>query len=542
MRGMHCALACAVLLSACSRVDDAQTGNSRHSWTEAGHLRVALPMEPGSLSPILATDTTEGMLARLVFDPLTEVDARGKTIPVLASVVPSVQNGGVSLDGRTITFHLRHGVRWHDGAPFTSRDVAFTYHAIMNPNNNVGTRYGFTLVDHVTTPDAYTVSFHLVRRFAPIITTLFGDSDNPYEILPAHLLEKAQSLNTLAFNGAPIGTGPFVFDRWVHGDRIEYHANPSYFRGKPQLERITARVIPNENTELNELQTHEVDWMFEPSPHTFPRLKSMPEIHYSVSDQNAYSGLLINTRRAILSESAVRHAIEASINKTAIVSRFTFGTATLAQEDLPPVSWGFAGDVQAEAYNPTHAKQLLSAAGFKPGADGVLTRNGERLSFGLSYAESSETSALISVAVQADLRAVGIDTQIHRYTGTKLFAPYGMGGVLARGNYDLNLSGWYSGTDPDNSSQFVCSARPPDGSNYTAYCNPEMEAAQQAALGSYDESTRIAAYARVEQNLARNVPQVFFYHPRNIQAYNPDLHGFAPSPIVESWNAYEWSI
>ena len=505
-------------------------------------MRIGIHVSPASLSPILATDTTEGMLARFVFDPLTEVDDHGNAVPVLASVVPSTANGGISADGRTITFHLRHGVHWQDGALFTSKDVAFTYRAIMNKNNNVATRYGFTEVDRVATPDAYTIIFHLRERFAPIVTTLFGDSDNPYQILPAHLLEHYPSLNNVTFNSAPVGTGPFVFDTWARGDHIKYHANPLYFRGKPKLQTILVRLIPDENTALNELRTHDIDWLFEPSPQTFPQIRAMSDIRYSFTQQNAYGGMLMNLQRPALQDVRVRHAIEAAINKQAIVTRFTYGTTTLAQEDLPPSIWAFSPTAQAEAYRPDHARTLLRDAGYLPGPDGIMTRNGSRLSLQLSYAQGNATNALVSVAVQSDLRNVGIETQIRTYVATLLFAPAGMDGILARGRYDLNLSGWYSGVDPDDSSQFLCAARPPEGSNYTNYCNAEMEAAQKVALSTYDQSVRRAAYARIEHNLAKNVPQIFFYHPRSIQAFNPDFSGLRPSPVVESWNAYEWML
>ncbi len=540
VRSRAAALLVAGLLVGCSRVSS--TGNGRHPWTQPNVLRIGLTTSPASLSPILATDTTEGMLARLVFDPLTASNAQGQTIPILARVVPTISNGGISRDGRTITFHLRHDVRWQDGVPFTSRDVAFTYRAIVNPNNNVGTNYGFTVVDHVLTPDQFTVVFILRHPFAPIIATLFGDSDNPYQILPAHLLEHEKSLNAIAFNSAPLGTGPYIFERWIRGERLEYRANPHYFLGKPQLAHIIVNLLPDENTALNELRTHEIDWLFEPSPHTLPQILRMADIRTTITQLNAYSGMLINLNRPSLQDIRVRRALAAAIDKSAIVRRLTFGTATLADTDLPAWLWAANPLARADRYNPTKARELLRSAGFTVGQDGILTRAGQRLSLQLSYAQGNATAALEAVAVQADLHNVGIEALIHPYTPTLLYAPYAMGGILARGRYDLNLSGWYSGTDPDNSSQFLCSARPPNGSNYTGYCNQEMEQAQADALATYVRPARKAAYAQIEANLARNVPQIFFYHPRNLEAFNPDFQGLAPSPIVESWNAYRWRI
>ena len=147
-----------------------------------------------------------------------------------------MQNGGISKDGLTITYHLRHGVRWHDGAPFDSGDVKFTWQAIMNPRNNVVSRRGYDQVASVDTPDDYTVVFHMKRFFAPAIDTIFGESDTPYRILPrASARERIPISIRSPFNSAPVGTGPYRFVRWLRGDRIVLAANPAYFRGAPKI-------------------------------------------------------------------------------------------------------------------------------------------------------------------------------------------------------------------------------------------------------------------------------------------------------------------
>ncbi len=123
---------------------------------------------------------------------------------------------------------------WQDGVPFTSRDVKFTYDAIMNPANDVISRHGYDIVRSVDTPDPLTVRFHLRKRFAPFVSVVFGESDSPYGVLPAHVLAKYSSLNDVPFNSAPIGTGPFKFVRWVRGDRIEFVSNEQYYLGRAE--------------------------------------------------------------------------------------------------------------------------------------------------------------------------------------------------------------------------------------------------------------------------------------------------------------------
>jgi peptide/nickel transport system substrate-binding protein len=198
-------------------------------------LRIGMTSEPNSLSPLFALSDYEELVDRLIFDVLVGLDANGELVPRLARAVPSLANGGIAKDGRTITYHLRRNVRWHDGEPFTSRDVAFSFAAIMNPANNVSNRRGYDQIAKVETPDPYTVVFRLKRPYAPALTTLFSDGA-PNPILPEHLLGRAANLNRSPFNGAPIGTGPYKFLRWDHGQSIELVANDAYYLGKPKLE------------------------------------------------------------------------------------------------------------------------------------------------------------------------------------------------------------------------------------------------------------------------------------------------------------------
>src|SRR5579872_1268832 len=314
---------------------------ARHPWTIPETLRLAMVANPKTLNPILSTQMIEAMAEAFVFDPLVATDPEGHDHPVLASVVPTLENGGISKDGLTITYHLRHNVRWHDNVPFSSRDVRFSISAIMNPNSAVSSRHGYDDIASVATPDAYTVIIHLKEPFAPAVHTFFAHSDTPFMVLPAHLLERYSSLDRVAFNSHPIGTGPFKFVKWVRGDRIEYVANDDYFLGKPKIRRIIVRIVPDENTEIALLRAHDIDWMFEASPHAYRELKTIPDIRLVLVAQNAYEGLAINTARPILADLRVRRAIAYALDKPRLLADFTAGSATLATEDLPTFLWAY---------------------------------------------------------------------------------------------------------------------------------------------------------------------------------------------------------
>src|SRR5438270_9110700 len=243
--------ACALLFG-CTRHDT--PGVSQH----ADKLTVALAQEPVSLDPLLLEGPIAYTVSELLYSYLTNYDADGNIIPDVASQVPTPQNGSVSSDGKRVTFHLRHGVRWQDGAPLTSRDIVFTYRAIMSPNNNLPERYGYDKVVSIAAPDAYTVSITLKQPFAPIVPLFLGGDSN-YPIVPEHVLGKYPSINRVEFNQSPIGAGPYKLVRWIHGERLILEANPLYYRGKPAIERLELPFIHDPGTVVNQLQTGELD-------------------------------------------------------------------------------------------------------------------------------------------------------------------------------------------------------------------------------------------------------------------------------------------
>ena len=195
-------------------------------------------------------------------------------------------------------------MKWQDGAPFTSADVAFTFAQVMNPHNNVVSRFGYDDVKSLDTPDAYTVRLHLFHPFAPIVTTFFGDANTPYGILPQHVLHGYASLEEIPFNALPIGTGPFRVVSWRRGDRIELDANPNYFQGKPGLAHITIVFSRNEQTLVTLARSHEIDWAAELSPATAVQARDIPGYHVVLVPQNRWYGISFNMQRAVVARSA----------------------------------------------------------------------------------------------------------------------------------------------------------------------------------------------------------------------------------------------
>ena len=371
---------------------------------------------------------------------------------------------------------------------------------------------------------------------------MFGDSDGPYEVVPAHLLAKYPNINTLAFNTQPVGTGPFKVVRWQHGDHVELVANDNYFLGKPKIARITVKFIPDENSEVNALRTHDVDWLFEPSPQLYGLLKTLPGVHNLLSNMNQYEGMTLNTARPVLADLRVRRAIAYAVDLPPLVQKLTFGSAVVADQDLPPFMWAHDPNVRHYAYDPAQARRILQAAGWRPGRDGILTKNGHRLSLEIVYNVANATRRAISVQVQAELHAIGIEGVIKSYPFSLYTAPLAMGGIVQSGKFDLELHGWISGADPDNNTQLTCAAEPPNGNNVGRFCDPAIDAAEHDALAHYDRATRKRAYATIESTVADQVSTIYFWWPHQNQALDDRVKNVAPNVVTEAWNAYQWAM
>src|SRR5579872_1464025 len=507
----------------CTHTAPGAAPTARHPWTIPETLRLAMVANPKTLNPILSTQMIEAMAEAFVFDPLVATDPEGHDHPVLASVVPTLENGGISKDGLTITYHLRHNVRWHDNVPFTSRDVRFSISAIMNPNSAVSSRHGYDDIASVATPNAYTVIIHLKEPFAPAVHTFFAHSDTPFMVLPAHLLERYSSLDRVAFNSHPIGTGPFKFVQWQRGDRIEYVANDDYFLGKPLLRRVILHIVPDENTIANQLRAHEIDWFVQATPRTYPQIKGLPGIDVRLVSFNGNDNIQINVTKPPLDDARVRRAVGFAIDKRVLVDKVTFGTTVPAKEDLPTFMWAADPTAGEDSRDLPQARKLLDEAGWKLGSDGLRHRNGVPLTFDIAFRMETVTDRDRGVLIVAMLHDAGIDAQLKGYNTSMLYATMAQSGILASGHFQAALVDWYAGVDPDDSTQLMCDQFPPNGWNWSRYCNPQMDALQRIALTHYDRATRKAAYSKIEHLLAKDTPFIYLWWPRQIEAINDYL-------------------
>ncbi|MDB5092128.1 MAG: appA 2, partial [Candidatus Eremiobacteraeota bacterium] len=272
-------LSLAIVSGCASQQIGAAPSDGRHPWTTPHVLRYATGEDIVGLNPHLNQQLTLSFMSSLTMAWLVRYDRHNRPVPELALAVPTRANGGVAADGKTITYRLRRDAKWSDGVPFTSADVKFSTDVVRNPANNEGTHQGFDLIDRVDTPDPYTVVFHLLRPYSGFYVNFFSSGGANPCILPKHLLGSLASINEAPYNALPVGIGPFKYVAWKRADSVEMVPDPLYFGRKPKLQRIIFKIIPDRNTMLTQLSTHEIDlWPALPAAFS-DRVRTLPQVH-----------------------------------------------------------------------------------------------------------------------------------------------------------------------------------------------------------------------------------------------------------------------
>jgi peptide/nickel transport system substrate-binding protein len=503
-------------------------------------VRFDLPADPATLNPLFAhvdANSVEGQVARLAFEPFIDIDAQGKSIPVLLSRIPTLANGDLSRDGRVITYHLRRDVHWQDGPLVTARDVLFTLRAIVDPRNPVRSREGYDRIVAAERIDDYTVRLRLRAPWAPAVATFFTYGTAPQYVLPEHVLRGRTNLAQDDFGAHPVGNGPFRFVRWERGERLIYEANPAYWRGRPAVRRLELHVVPDPGTNLTLLRSDAIDWNLI-APAQQAALADKPSLAYAIAPLALVAGIAINTTHPPLDDVRVRRALAASIDRAGISRKITYGRYPPVDTAQPLTSWAHDAHARLPAYDPRAADVLLDAAGWRRGSNGMRAKDGRPLAF--TYVQFPETTTGVRVAtvVQSELAARGVGITIKSISNAQLFLPASQGGTLAGGGFDLAYVPWPMGADPDDSFLLACHGP----ANYMRWCDPAVDALERRAIETPDRAVRTALYAQIARRVAAAVPIVYLFNPAYVYAYVPRLRGFAPNAFLPTWNAAAWRI
>lgn len=515
-----------------------------------GTLKMAIYQEPGNLNPFLNTQTVGSVVRNTIFNGLVRANEKGEYVPDLAAEVPTTQNGGVSADGKTVTFKLRKDVKWHDGKPFTSADVKFTFDVIMDAANPVTSRSGYRDIETFTVKDDATIELKFKNFYAPFVT-LFG------AILPAHPFGGTTAIEKSDFNRKPIGTGPFKFVEWVSGDHITVAKNPDFYvKGKPYLDQVIFRVTPSREVGIAQLKTGEVDVVWNLIEAQIPEFDGNAEVDVWAKPGLGVERLVLNfsspagdkagdpsTKHPVLSDPKIREAIDIGINKKVIVDKLLYGKTTVGSS---PLSSGWAAPkIAPSEFAPDKAKKLLDDAGWKAGADGIRVKDGVKASLTYQTTSGDKLRELAQQVIQEQLKDIGIALEIKNIPSASLLGTWGDNAPRAKGTFDINMWTTSPGIDPHahlyiyyHSSQIPTEANKGEGQNYSRLKDADVDKALEEAGSVPDQEKRKAAYERAIKAITASRAHIFLYNRLDVDGARKYVQGRTHNP----WDNLGWDL
>lgn len=484
--------------------------------------------EPSNLIPLLSTDSASHDVAGYVFNGLVKYDRDLKLVGDLA------ESWDVSADGLIITFRLRKGVKWHDGADFTSRDVLYTYRVTVDPATPTAYAEDFKQVKTVEAPDAYTVRVTYKHAFAPALAS-WGVA-----ILPSHLLD-GKDITKSALSRSPVGTGPYVFKEWIPGQKLVLEAFDGYFEGPPFISRLIYRIIPDSSTMYMELKAGGID-MMGLSPVQFARQTDTPQFTSRFNKYRypafSYTYLGYNLNNPLFADKRVRQALTSAISKDEIVHGVLLGMGQIAKGPYKPGTWAWNPHIKDFDYDPQRAARLLAEAGWTTkNSEGILVRDGRPFRFTILTNQGNEQRLKAAQIIQQRLKAVGIDVRIRVIEWASFISNF-----IDTRNFEAVLLGWSLGQDPDIYDVWHSSKTGPKELNFIGYRNKEVDRLIVQGRGTFDQEERRRCYWRIQEILADEQPYTFLYVPDALPAVSARFRGIDPGPIGLMYNFVKWYV
>lgn len=487
-------------------------------------VTVLSPQEPATLLPHFDLLTLTHEVQNAVFDCLFGVDAQGDYAASLAARVPTVENGGISEDGRTYTIDLREDVTWHDGDPFTSEDVRFTWDVITDEDLPIVARTSWEDIESVESPDPHTVVLHFGEPNVGFIGTASADS---CFILPSHALE-GENLVESDFNRAPVGTGPYEIAEWTSGSFIRLEKNTEYWGGEPNIDELVVRFADSSQALRTALQRDEAELALHLTSADADFIERLPDYTVAQAPDHAWWQFWINNEDPILRDRDVRAALAYALDKGAIVQSLMGGRSDPQAAILPATHWAHDPDVPAYAYDPERAAEVLDEAGWTDADDdGTRERDGETLRLEiLNIAGQAERRQVVQVA-QDQWRQAGFDVSIREIDAAS-FPP-----TMAQGDYQLAY-GWFGENQEPVFNLW--------NTNWQNYDNERAFELLRQVPTTIDQEERAELIRQFQQIVAEDAAMLPLAQRPILNAVSERLGGYEPTLSGGLSNVEAWTL
>ena len=511
----------------------AEAGQKTDGKPDGGTLNYGEYGRPATLDPITSNDMISMRITELIFNGLVGINEKQEIVPELA------ERWEISKDGKFYTFYLRQDVMWHareeeDPVPFTADDVIFTYNIMMHPKTTSSMVYMYEFIESVEKMDDYTLQFTLKR---PILNALAKFS---FKVIPKHGPENQEFLSREdPFAQKPIGTGPYMLKNITADREVILVANEDYFKGRPHINKFAARPFADQNIMSQALLFNAIDMIVLVNHRDIPQIQG--DKRYILQPYNAlsYSFFGYNMRNPLLADKRVRKAFTYAVNRQEMLDSFFNGQGTIISGPFAPGSWAYNLDVQPLPYDPEKAIALLNEAGFTKGDDGIMVKDGQKLSLTLKVpiAKESEAVKRVVLAFKNYLNKIGVDVEgeFKEWLSWKE-------DVFLKHDFDIIFASWVFDDSADISSLFHSAEIRPGKNNFGAYSNPEVDGLIVESKLTLDHEKRRTINRKLHAIIADESPYTFLWTLTNYAAFNKKLRRVAIHPYKFFSFADDWFI
>ena len=464
------------------------------------YLVLGIEATPAQLDPRYVTDANAVRIGHLIYNSLLRADEKMQLQIELAE-------SWRRLGERTFEFDLRENVKFHDGRPLTAADVKFTYESILDPATRSPKRALLRQLEAIELAGSHRLRFHLNAAHAPFVE---------------HFAIGIVPQGSPSDNRPPPGSGPFELENFASGEKVTLKANTSYWEGKPALNGLVLKIVPDAMVRALEFKQGAIDFMQNDlEPDMLPWLKSLSNAEVSAHQGTTFQYIGINLTHPILQQLKVRQAIAHAIDRPRIIRHLLKDAAVAANGLISPLNEAYDSNVREWPYDPAKAKQLLDDAGFKdPDGDGPGAR------FRLSYKTTNiDLRRRIAEALKEQLLQVGIELEIRSYEWGTFFSD------VKKGNFHLYSLAWVGIRDPDVQHQIFHSASvPPNGDNRGRYTNPQVDRLLDRGRITLESAERKRIYGAAQRLIADDLPYVPLWWQKNVVVKKTNVQGFIPYP------------
>jgi peptide/nickel transport system substrate-binding protein len=492
-----------------------------------------------SMNALTSSDYNSGNVQRdLLFMPLIKYDERIEPVPWLAERWDTAR---VHVDTLEVTWHLRRDVRWHDGQPTTARDVAFTLERALEPNTAFPNRQRLI---HYSPRAEIVDSFTVRMRFRPHAEFLDIWYQTP--IMPHHILGDVPAAELIQHPfgiSNPVGNGPFRHVRRDPGQEWVFEANPDFpeaLGGRPYVDRIVWRNIPEMTTLLTELLTGRIDVYLGPNPNQADQIRASQGVELVDFPFRQWVYLAFNTRRPQFQDPRVRRAIAMAMNREQIVEALLYGLGDVGRGTAVPTQWMYDGNdpQQFIPYDTAQARQLLAEAGWTRGADGLLRNaQGQEFRFTPITNAGNDVRRDILEITQAQLRPLGITATPRLVEWNTMVQTL----QSPERNFDAVVSSWVEYFQKDDSG--ILHSRNIDGPyQYVGYSNPRADQLIDTLAVMMDRDQARPLWQEYQRIVVQDAPYIVLYYPRRLVGVRDRLQGAVMDVRGETQNVHEWWV